>query len=242
MPNHVFTRLTIDGEPSALRAFAEKAAKPYKTFYPGVRKCDESGKFLSYDADAINESEHDSEFSFWNFLAPEDTEAYFSNSDNHRPAEYDSWTFEQKFAFDMRFTGNGWYDWNVRNWGTKWDAYDVEVDQTDIDTGTLVYRFTTAWSPAEGAFRAIVSQHPELSFYFYCIEEQGWGVTYEGDADGLAIASEWDVPESHREWEGVDEECRACMFFDETEEGLDQLYSDCPPAVAARAKSESVSS
>jgi len=38
--------------------------------------------------------------------------------------------------------GEGWYDWRVQNWGTKWDAGDGRFndDQT-------AFTFDTAWSP-----------------------------------------------------------------------------------------------
>ena len=38
-----------------------------------------------------------------------------------------------------------WYDWNNRNWGTKWDACSAYVD-TDEDNEIRV-NFQTAWSP-----------------------------------------------------------------------------------------------
>lgn len=35
-----------------------------------------------------------------------------------------------------------WYDWNVKNWGTKWNAYDQNDERNTADT---IY-FQTAWS------------------------------------------------------------------------------------------------
>ena len=39
-----------------------------------------------------------------------------------------------------------WYDWNCQNWGTKWDACNVEITRDDEDY--LEICFDTAWSPA----------------------------------------------------------------------------------------------
>lgn len=38
---------------------------------------------------------------------------------------------------------NCWYDWNRTNWGTKWDAYEVE---TDVAGEFIHIEFWTAWS------------------------------------------------------------------------------------------------
>lgn len=40
-----------------------------------------------------------------------------------------------------------WYQWNIDNWGTKWDLGegDVSIDRSDEET--LDLDFSTAWSP-----------------------------------------------------------------------------------------------
>jgi hypothetical protein len=40
--------------------------------------------------------------------------------------------------------GNGWYDWRIKNWGTKWDATLLQASRKK-DTATLY--FETAWAP-----------------------------------------------------------------------------------------------
>lgn len=37
-----------------------------------------------------------------------------------------------------------WYQWNSSNWGTKWDAGDVELE---ISANKVTIDFTTAWCP-----------------------------------------------------------------------------------------------
>ena len=67
--------------------------------------------------------------------------------------------FEQWLAPATKLMGyevEGWYDWRVTNWGTKWDVVDVEITQPiecsgDIfgDNATASFSFNcwTAWSP-----------------------------------------------------------------------------------------------
>ena len=60
-----------------------------------------------------------------------------------------------------------WYHWCIQNWGTKWDAYSLEIDDTDLPHGFEV-TFETAWSPPEEVCHAIREQYDDLSIsWFY---------------------------------------------------------------------------
>ena len=60
-----------------------------------------------------------------------------------------------------------WYNWRCANWGTKWDAYSMEIDEVDMPNGFEV-TFETAWSPPEEIHTAISEQFDDLSMsWFY---------------------------------------------------------------------------
>jgi len=60
-----------------------------------------------------------------------------------------------------------WYNWRCQNWGTKWDAYSMEIDEVDMPNGFEV-TFETAWSPPEEVCYAIKEQYDDLSMsWFY---------------------------------------------------------------------------
>ena len=223
MPNWVFNNLSISGKEEDLKKFMEKAGKPYMTYHKGVRTQNEDGTW-TYDAEAINEQLNDSPISFMNFATPEDLDAYFGASD-YKPEGYDKLSMEERLAIAMRHSSDGWYDWNVRNWGTKWDACNPSLNSDDPSSGSISYSFDTAWSPAEGAYRAMVEQHPELTFEFECEEEQGWGVVYDGVEGELSVNREWDIPNSHAEWVALDrEDSCSCAYTEDPED----MYDDCP--------------
>ena len=73
-----------------------------------------------------------------------------------------------------------WYNWNVENWGTKWNCGEVWHDRTDDDSkveGTTSYNFDTAWSPAEPVIAALAEKFPTLTItHRYC---EG-GMAYAG--------------------------------------------------------------
>ena len=41
---------------------------------------------------------------------------------------------------------DGWYNWRVNNWGTKWEVSEVAMYESKV---ALTYEFDTAWSPPE---------------------------------------------------------------------------------------------
>ena len=64
---------------------------------------------------------------------------------------------EKKQAEMVRKYGyKSWYDWNIANWGTKWDLCDVEV--TRVDENTVTISCQTAWSPPATAFETLYNQ------------------------------------------------------------------------------------
>lgn len=224
MPNWVFNSLKITGKQEDLQKFMDKASKPYMTYYKGVRTKNEDGTW-NYDAEAIDEKLHEAPISFMNFVSPENVDRYFAQSD-YKPEGYDKMSTEERMALAMKFSSDGWYDWNIREWGTKWDACNPEITSDDPSTGSIGYYFDTAWSPAEGAYRQMVEQHPELHFEFHCEEEQGWGVEFDGTDGDFTMTNEWDIPNSHADYVKLDREdsCNCNNYADEPEE----WFEDCP--------------
>ena len=71
--------------------------------------------------------------------------------------------------------GNGWYDWRINNWGTKWDV-EASVQGTP-EEGKLLYTFASAWSPPINWLAQVAVLYPELSFHMIYIEE---GIGFAG--------------------------------------------------------------
>lgn len=69
-----------------------------------------------------------------------------------------------------------WSEWNPANWGTKWDACDIQEVQEIAHTdglNKLVYGFNTAWSPAIPVVEELIKQHPDLVVEYRYAEEGG---------------------------------------------------------------------
>lgn len=56
--------------------------------------------------------------------------------------------------------GEGWYDWRVANWGTKWE---VEARAERITPQQIDYHFDSAWSPPCSIIEALGANFPSLT-------------------------------------------------------------------------------
>ena len=96
-------------------------------------------------------------------------------SDNHYGTKYgndgelpqyveDPW---KRLVFKSTgITDQRWYDWRLQNWDTKWDAYDLTVEDEDEDQHEVT--FNTAWSPPEPICAAIREDYPDIGVsWFY---------------------------------------------------------------------------
>ena len=61
---------------------------------------------------------------------------------------------------------SGGYEWCVENWGTKWPAYSVVVEEPTESTAGLrvLIHFDTAWSPPKPVVDAASMLFPSLAF------------------------------------------------------------------------------
>lgn len=81
-----------------------------------------------------------------------------------------------------KYGADNWYDWQVKNWGTKWDIIATLSKQVK---GKLVFHFDSAWSPPCPAFVHISKMFPKLKFV---LEYEEGGMGYYGrliSKDGL---------------------------------------------------------
>jgi hypothetical protein len=58
------------------------------------------------------------------------------------------------------------YDWQVNNWGTKWDASDCYLDYEEEESAC--WQFETVRIPPEGIYEELSNRFPNLSIsWFY---------------------------------------------------------------------------
>ena len=106
-------------------------------------------------------------------------------------------TEEMSKRFIKDFGFDNWYDWNKANYGTKWGAYSIQVN--DIGETSADYSFETAWSPAIPFFAKVSLQFPKLQFVM-SYKDEGGGF------QGTATIQNGVVNDVEEEWEREDEE------------------------------------
>jgi hypothetical protein len=77
-----------------------------------------------------------------------------------------------------KYGTDSWYEWNIENWGTKWDAGEVTMDR--LDEKTLRAVFHTAWSPPEPIFERLANDYYVMIDVVSDIEgdDEKWRASY----------------------------------------------------------------
>jgi hypothetical protein len=189
MPNWVFNGLTIEGNPEQVKSLMEQMNKPFKMVHDSwnMETGQHEKKLTTYPNPV---------FAFHNIYSYVDAgiseEEYLS-----QPVR----SADQTFADFMKFDTNDWYNFNVREWGTKWD---VAVSDNDAFTDTnyeetangenhvVHYNFNTAWSRPMSALLKLSAQYPSLLMTLSYEEETGWGGELEMLRGEVISESEYD--------------------------------------------------
>lgn len=86
-----------------------------------------------------------------------------------------------------------WYDWNVSNWGTKWDVGLEGLEYTVLEDGSAEISgwFDSAWSPPIDALSTFSDANEDCSVECYYLET---GMCFVGfwDSDGADDHYEYD--------------------------------------------------
>lgn len=104
-----------------------------------------------------------------------------------------------------------WYDWNIDNWGTKWNAQWEDTEKYFVDgfPSELTYHLRTAWAFPEPVIKKMISMYPDLDFHITGEEESGEYGVYVSSSEDEWIEEEpvYVDEETGREvyWESYDD-------------------------------------
>lgn len=203
MPNWAYSKVTLSGDHSRVTEVKNRLAKPYQDPHDPNRTI--TGDFL-----------------LWNIVKPTNLSAYLGeernkfdeivNADpdlvelNKLEFPVDAQDLMNKVLHEME-TSDSWYEWNCRNWGTKWEIgnratieYEMPIPLTDYEPELdkpipmaleITYRMESAWSPPVEALSKLAEQYPDVTISLTSIDE----------SDCFAMEAQWfRVPVSPYEW------------------------------------------
>lgn len=204
MPNWVYNNLSIVGSEEEVQKVKRQLGRSIQKRYADEKETRYTNPIIS----------------FWNIVSPP-------------PNKIDEYFGTHGYADGKKQgeTEYNWYNFNNREWGTKWDiavSDDEKYSDTSLETNSatlIAYRFNTAWSPPISAFDTLAQQYPNLEITLEWEEEQGFGGTYVWiDGEGSETDS-YDSPSSHADFVERDNEDGCQCSHNEDQ---DDWYKDCP--------------
>jgi hypothetical protein len=233
MPNWATSKLVITGDDEQLDELIEQVSTPYEQIQIDWQTKEETTEIVQGN------------FLLWNIIRPTNLDAYYQRGEYaNKPNKSIEPVTEQRTPEQILSevtealdgladyisnppdglieqiqdgfrTGMDWYNWNVRNWGTKWE---IGSDNAYVQRQprAVQYELTTAWSPPVEALDNLAKQYPTLALSLVSIDE--------GDLFAVEVAwnngnrlYEIDLPITHELNEKLHGYCWAC------EEGLEEL-------------------
>jgi len=197
MPNWASSKVTLIGDYDTVMAIKDRLATPYTTPWAGE---------TNWDNTTIPAEQVEGVFLLWNIVKPDNLDTYLERDKKAfeeivkadpdlvavDKADRTSTPFDANQALvqilQERKTSDDWYNWNCRNWGTKWEIgekasiiYEMptilagEMGDTDPDTMPvsleITYHLESAWSPPVEALDHLASQYPEITINLSSIDE-----------------------------------------------------------------------
>lgn len=143
MPNWVLNVLEVDGDAAEKKRFVEHAKSERQDL--------DFNRFKEVPKELI-----------------ETAETHYPKSDpRHEERLKERAMLKEKYGFE------GWYDWCVQNWGTKWNACEVEFNDEREWVRSPYYIFQTAWDAPVPIVLEMSRQFPNLEFSLESDEESG---------------------------------------------------------------------
>ena len=127
---------------------------------------------------------------------------------------------DQQHANVKKYGYPTWYEWQIANWGTKWDLTDC-TSEVDDDGYSVTLTFDTAWSPPIEAYSKLEELGFSIKAYYYepgmvfaGIWENGSDDYYEGWSDAAnaeailpkELNEQFAISENQAVWEDENQE------------------------------------
>ena len=197
MPNHTANNFTITGPIADIKRFIDiaKDGDTELSFNKLVPMPDEL-RGISSPVRIMTQAEIDEVWATWNKQKADGTLSEYQKGGPFGLGI----TQETSDRLIEKYGTNDWYEWAVKNWGTKWDCYDVtswDITENGDNSSATIY-YETAWSPATQMWEKVSRDYPTIQFFHEFADEGGGFVGNQLIQNGDIVEDndyEWDSEE-----------------------------------------------
>lgn len=100
----------------------------------------------------------------------------------------------QEFLPQPEGIGEGWYEWCLANWGTKWDFGCDGAPPVKADGNKFVCSFDSAWTPPVCLYRELDRLGYKVNAIYFEPGCAFCGEWKDGEDDCVAYASNFQIP------------------------------------------------
>jgi hypothetical protein len=182
MPNWCENYLQVNGELKDLESFKQEVK--------GEEEWIDFNKIISNEETKIESKKT------WNTMTEEEKKRWFM------------FEKDEQAAFNSYWFNNVGYNWQIDNWGTKWQS---NISEPETQGDALMYVFDSAWSPPIPIIQSLIKKYPKLRFYF---EYEEPGCCFAGELtgeNGEILIDEY--------WKTESEECPECEQWNTKKKG-----------------------
>lgn len=235
MPNWCFNSISVEGAPEDIQEFDAQFKKKHESYSGGTTT------MMKAQLDSSDTKKMLQDYVDFRIV---DNNGSLTVHHIDSVEEKEGYSFSNIVPLTKEHYLNGWYDWSIDNWGTKWDLSETNVE-FDVGGAGISYSFETAWGPPEPAVAAMSRLFPNLRFE-HTYEEGGMQfagiVEYEHGMEVSRRETDDKDPDSYhkflRDEFGNDEieECTHCkrlydkFSVDEDEDG-NETCPNCEEAL-----------
>ena len=187
MPNHITNQLAIIGQnPEKVLDAVEGKDEEGETLFD-FNKIAPMPKSLHCDCGSGGDGAYDLLYGDWrkevNLWKSWDKQKSISNNypitrkhairyAKEKYADRYDWKLGKLYKSNEQTYGHRtWYSWAIENWGTKWNAYSIDLLPPNV------IRFDTAWSTPEPIIKALSKMFPDYKFEIeWADEDTGYNV------------------------------------------------------------------
>lgn len=187
MPNHIQNRLTIIGSPERIKEIrefikSEEQEIDFDKIIPTPAVIKNVGE-ISHNIVTAVETKYMANISENPLLAI----MQLNSRERVKTVKEDQKEDFEKACKAYEETGFVyWYDWNIKNWGTKWGAYD---QQDKRNTNNVIF-FNTAWSTPRPIIKKLSELFTDVKF------ELSWADEDSGSNAGTIVAFDGFIKET----------------------------------------------